>query len=214
VVRRPAATWVLALVALALPARAQPVLEVDAADRLLLTRPPPVLLDARVKRHLTTGLTVTLAFRVEVPAAGGKERVGNARVDVRFELWDEVFHLQRSDLEVRDEPALAPSLEELERWWRNLRLPILDLGAVRTRATRARVILDVIPFSRAEQLDAQRWLEESLRRAGTGGDGSRAAEGGEESLDRVVGVLLATSIRRQALTTFRWNVPLPERSTP
>ena len=88
-----------------------------------------------------------------------------------------------------------------------------DFGAA---PNTARVILEVVPFSHSEQLDTRRWFEESVQRAEQDkNEGiSRSAEGGDESLGRVFSVLIATSIRRRAVTSYRWDVDWPGRSSP
>ena len=193
------ATLLGVLATLAGVVSAQPVLELEA-DRIVLARLPPVLSDEEVARQLTTGLTATLAFRVEAGAT-----VGGARVEIRYELWDEVFHVLTLGIDGRPNLQTLPSTEALEAWWAKLRLPVLDGDVASNAAQKVRVILDVVPFSHSEQLDTQRWFEQSVQRAEQGkNEGiSHPAEGGE-SLGRVFSVLIATSIRRQALTR-----PLP-----
>jgi hypothetical protein len=193
---------------------AQPELELEGG-RVVLGDLPPVLADDEVTRQLTTGLTATLAFRVEVAGI-----VGGCRIEIRYELWDEVFHVTTLEIDRPPASTTLASREALEEWWSRLRLAVVDPtvldAASRPPPQVARVILEVVPFSHSEQLDTQRWFEESVQRAEQGkNEGiSRSTEGGEESLGRVFSVLIATSIRRRAVTSYRWDVAWPGGDRP
>ena len=203
-------SWCLLALVTVAAAAAQPSLELEDG-KVVLGALPPVLADEEVTRQLTTGLTATLAFRVE--AAGA---VGGARVEIRYELWDEEFYVTTVGIDGRPSRATVPSREALDAWWAGLRLAVFDAGSAPDPAPEsARVILEVVPFSHSEQLDTQRWFEESVQRAEQGkNEGiSRSAEGGEESLGRVFGVLIATSIRRRAVTSYRWDVAWPPENS-
>jgi hypothetical protein len=178
---------------------------------------PPILSDDEVARQLTTGLTATLAFRAETSAATSGKMVGGARVEIRYELWDEIFHVATLEIDGPPRRQKIPSWEELELWWSKLDLAVLNISNMSPdRSRQIRLTLDVLPFSHSEQLDTQKWFEESVQRAEQGkNEGiSQSAEGGEESLGRVFSVLIATSIRRQALTSFHWTLPWPQRIVP
>ncbi len=198
-----------------------PRLEIDSERRLVLTGLPPILAEEGVKEHLTTGLTTSVNFRPEGKSAGGGQRQrdlpGGARVDIRYDLWDEVFHVTTLGRGERIERAELSSFEELLEWWQSLEVVLLDgdrLG--RPWPRRLRVRADVVPFSAAEQDDARRWFSESIeegRRSGTGEVG-RSGEVPSEPLSRTFNLLLATSIRRHALASFTWTVALPPDAPP
>ena len=192
--------------AAALEAAQVPRLELDAERRLVVTGLPPILAEEGVKEHLTTGLTTSIYFR-----PGGK-LPGGARVDVRYDLWDEVFHLVSAGHGERIQRATAESFTELVEWWQGLKLALLESDRLeRPWPRRLKVTADVVPFSAAEQDDARRWLSESIeqrRRSGTGEVG-RSGEPSVEALSRTFNLLLATSIRRRALASFPWNLTLP-----
>ncbi len=206
----------LLVVALAasLEAAEAPRLELGAEGRMVLTGLPPILNDDGVKEHLTTGLTTSFYFR-----AGGKVLSGalaGARVDVRYDLWDEVFHVVAAG---RGEPpsrAELASFAELVEWWQGLRLALLDADRLeRPWPRRLKVTVDVLPFSASEQDDARRWLSESIeqgRRSGTG-DVGRSGDAAD-TLSRTFNLLLATSIRRRALATYVWSPNLPSEVAP
>ena len=199
--------WLLLplLLASAAGAAETPRIEVDPERRLVLTGLPPILADEGVKEHLTTGLTTSIYFR---PA----KIAGAARVDIRYDLWDEVFHLAAAGLGERIEHAEAASFEDLLAWWQRLRLVLADgrqLGEPRPK--KLRVTADVVPFSQAERSDTQRWFSESIDQASQSGTAEvgRAGEEPTETLSRTFNLLLATSIRRRALASYPWTLTLP-----
>lgn len=193
----------LAVLLLAGPAAAAgPALE-RSAEAVTLTRLPPLLRSNEVRRHLETGLTTTLAFEIRL-TGGGRVR-GGARIDIRYELWDEIWLVTRADTLGRTQRARFPSFEQLETWWRDLRLDVLP---ARTPAGPAEVRLRVIPFSQSEQLDAQRWFSRSL--ATESADSAGAVSGLlEEPSGDLFNLLLATSIGRPALQEYEWKLAVP-----
>jgi hypothetical protein len=197
---------VLILLALAsrLDAASAPALERAPGNAIVLARLPPVLRQEQVRRHLGTGLTTTLAFEVRV-LGGGKMR-GGARVDVRYELWDEVWLVTRADTSGRAQRATFPSFEQLEAWWRDLRLEVLP---ARTPPGQAELRLRIVPFSQSEQLDAQRWFSRSLAEERPAGSAGAVSGILEESSGDLFNLLLATSIGRPALLEFEWKLALP-----
>ena len=201
---RPAAAflWIgLFLAARLAAAGGGPALE-RSAEGVALTRLPPLLRNGEVRRHLGTGLTTTLAF--EVRLGGGRKR-GGARIDIRYELWDEIWLVTRADTLGRTQRARFPSFEQLESWWRDLKLEVLP---ARTSPGPAEVRLRVIPFSQSEQLDAQRWFSRSL--AAEPSDSAGAVTGLlEEPSGDLFNLLLATSIGRPALLEFEWKLSVP-----
>ncbi len=182
----------------ALEATEAPRIEIDAEQRLVLAGLPPILADDGVKEHLTSGLTTSIYFH-----PGGKID-GGARVDIRYDLWDEVFHIASAGRGERIERAQASTLGELLEWWQGLRLVLVEGARLEAPWPRClRVTANVVPFSAAEQDDARRWFSESIeeqRRSGTGE---------AEPLSRTFNLLLATSIRRRALASYPWTLTLP-----
>ncbi len=185
---------------------AAPVLERVSGEGVVLARLPPVLRQKEIRHHLGTGLTTTLAFEVRAD----KTR-GGARVDIRYELWDEVWLVTRADTSGRTQRARFPSFDQLETWWRDLRLDVLPARASAGDARQAEVRLRIIPFSQSEQLDAQRWFSRSLAEPPNGSAGAADAVTGllSEPSGDLFNLLLATSIGRPALLEFEWNVPIP-----
>jgi hypothetical protein len=188
-------------------AEGQPRVLVDAGGRLVISGLPQLLTDAEVKRHLDSGLTTSLVFQ---GGPQGATKSGAARVDVRFELWDEVYLVTLVDGEGRIESSRQASAEALAEWWSEVEIVLATTVGVGPRSGgQARVSLAVVPFSQAELLDTQRWLTESIGQARSG---SRAARGGEDN--GAVGVLIATSMQRRAVRTLVWNIPIERRTEP
>ncbi len=183
-----------------------PRLELDSERRLVLAGLPAILTGDPVKEHLRTGLTTSIYFHP------GGQYPGGARVDVRYDPWDEVFHATAWGHGERGERAQASSLADLVAWWQGLRLVLLDadrLGSPWPR--RLKVTADVVPFSAAEQDDARRWFSERIEEGRRSATGEVGRSGGEpaETLSRTFDLLLATSIRRRAMVSFRWSLTLP-----
>jgi hypothetical protein len=202
---RPAAALLLGLIVAArVEAASGPALE-RGSEGVVLTRLPALLRNEEVRRHLGTGLTTTLAF--EVRATGGGKVRGAARIDIRYDLWDEVWLVTRADTSRRAQRARFSSFEQMEAWWRDLHLAVLPAGAA---GGPAEARLRIIPFSQSEQLDAQRWFSRGL--AQPSGSGSAGAVSGvlEEPSGELFHLLLATSIGRPALLELEWKLRIPE----
>jgi hypothetical protein len=200
---RGAAVLLGLLLAARLDAVAAPALEMGAGNGVVLTRLPSVLRQEEVHRHLDTGLTTTLAF--EVRTTGGTRTRGGARIDIRYELWDEVWLVTRADTSGRTQRTSFASFEQLEAWWRDLRLEVLP---ARSPAGPAELRLRVIPFSQSEQLDAQRWFSRSLTGEPAGSAEAVSGVVAEPTGD-LFNLLLATSIGRPALLEYEWKLSVP-----
>ncbi|MEM7353217.1 MAG: hypothetical protein AAF657_20650 [Acidobacteriota bacterium] len=202
--------WLLLplLLASALEAAETPRIEDGPGSRLVLTGLPPVLADEAVREHLTSGLTTTFQFRL---TGAGKIPAG-ARVEIRYDLWDEVFLVTAGGIDGQVERHRAPSFEALVDLWGALRLTLVDRSRLsQPLPARVRVVVDVVPFSQAEQDDTQRWFSESLdqaRRSGTAEVG-RAGEDRSETLSQTFTLLLSTSIQRRAVVSYPWTVKVP-----
>lgn len=190
-----------------------PALERAADGRLRLAALPPVLDRPAVREQLASGLTTSFVLELREPGLLAAT-VGAARVDVRYELWDEVYLITaagadgaRRHLRFADLPALAA-------WWRRPGLVLAPEIAGGRQPLRLR--LRVIPFSASEQRDAQAWLTESLAEP-RGGAAERTDDAAEEAgrpLDQLFRVLLATSIARGTLIEEEWEVALPAARSP
>jgi hypothetical protein len=212
---RPARwTLLLLLMPSQLAAVQAPALE-SVREGLALTRLPPILAEGEVRKQLGTGLTTSFLFEATAKGAASGKLRGAARVDVRYELWDEVYIVTRFDASGRATRTSLPSFERLVQWWREARLIVFRPSAA-AAARSVAVRLRVIPFSQAEQLDAQRWFSQALsaEKSGSAGAISEAVEDQPESFSQVINLLLATSIGRSALLDVQWNLPLPAGQKP
>ena len=211
--RRALAAWLLApLVLLAPASRLSAITQAPAVEMaregLAISRLPPILGDEEVRKQLGTGLTTSFTFEANARGTVGKVR-GGARVDVRYDLWDEIYIVSRIDATGHAMRVTLPSFERLAEWWREARLVVIRAPAA-TGILTADLELRVIPFSQAEQLDAQRWFSQALSAERSGGAGavSDAAEDASESFSQVINLLMATSIGRPALLEYRWKLPV------
>jgi hypothetical protein len=214
-VRRRPPSWVPWALLLLVPAarlgalaKPPPPLVELAKEGLVISRLPPILTEEEVKKQLGTGLTTSFLFEVKTQGDAGKAK-GGARVDVRYELWEEVYIVTRIDASGRPVRVTLPSFEKLAEWWREARLVALRLQAGAT-AQSAEVHLSVIPFSQAEQLDAQRWFSQALsaEKSGSAGAVNDAVEAQPESFSQVLNLLMATSIGRAPVLELQWDVAL------
>ena len=165
------------------------VLGEDQALRIAL--PVQLLDEPAINRQLTSGLTTSWLVTVVLRSSTGGEQRGATRVDIRFEPWDELFHIRLFPhdgngtvlTETLSRAELVSLLTEP-----NLIATVLPRGA-----WRGRLMLEVLPFSDVEEEGAREWFARSLARA----------EGGSPGVfDR----LYAASIKRKAQLRHVWEV--------
>ena len=145
-----------------------------------------------VRRQLGSGLTTTFLLVARDRRA---DAVSGARVEVRYDLWDEVWIVRRIEFDRRVEHQRIASREELEKWWRT---PARLLATPASHAS-LQIDLTVLPFSAAESDDARQWISKS------GGVGTAA--GGSGFVDALIG----TTIAARPIVSYRWNVELTVR---
>jgi hypothetical protein len=162
-----------------------------------------------VAEHLDTGLTTTFVFALDAGKSEGRPVKGEAQVRIRYDLWDERYVLERWDAQP-DSPAARTLIRpELPTWWQSLALLVRPVaGDLRAPPSRARVELRVLPFSQAEQRDAQDWLLRSLRapQAEPGRAGASPRAPPNAPLRDCYGAMMAASIGRRSLITYSWSV--------
>lgn len=188
-------------------------LDLDPEGGVVLSGLPPILAEEGVRRHLTTGLTTTLLFRLE---PHGRTAPAGARIEVRYDLWDELFHVAVLTADGRSRGMVVPSFEALDTWWQEVDLLVLGPEATKRAQRNVRLVLDVIPFSQAERDDTKRWFSETIGAAAQSGveEAERSPDDREESLGRVLSLMIATSIQRRALTSYEWALQLPGDRSP
>ncbi|MEA2462342.1 MAG: hypothetical protein QOJ98_89 [Acidobacteriota bacterium] len=181
----------LSLLALASLAHAQPrpVYSVQPNGIVAATLPGSILADSDVQKRLTSGLTTTFLIAARNRATNA---ISGARLEVRYDLWDEVWLVRRIEFDRKSERQRIASMADLEKWWRT------PLRLLSTDADRVSLQLDltVLPFSAAESEDARQWISKS------GGVGTAGGGGG------VVDALIGTTINAKPITSYRWNVEL------
>jgi hypothetical protein len=154
---------------------------------------PSVVGRDEVARYLTNGLTSSLAVTLSGRAADGSRVSGSARVDVRFDPWDEVFYVTLLEPRTRPRRLTKPSLEALGTWWKALEL---RLSVAHPIAGKARLDITLVPFSEEEEADARDWYRDAVRE----GDGG--------PLTAVLDVFTVTSIKRRDVLHYSWSVTL------
>ena len=179
------------LTAFSTPGQTRPVFGVQPGGVVTAVLPLHVLQNASVRRQLESGLTTTFLLSARHAGDGG-----GARLEVRYDLWDEVWIVRRVDLDRTIDRQRLPSREALEKWWRT------PLRLLRTDAARIglKLELDVLPFSAAEGEDAREWISKS------GGVGTAGGGGGA-----LVDALIGTTLTAKPITSFRWDVELALR---
>jgi len=194
-----------------------PILERETESWFVLTGLPPVLSAGEVEPHLTKGLTTTFVFVVDLLGVSQGKQAGGARVEIRYELWDEVFHATTTDIGGKVTREVIDSIENLVTWWEGQRLRVVDLDVLSSGVgSQARVRLDVVPFSRTEQRETQEWFARSVSAAELARNegASASVDGSSGGQDGVFSVLIATSIQRRPLTSYRWTIDLPRERSP
>lgn len=195
----------------------RPVFELGADGVLVMASVPDVLSNAEVKPRLTSGLTTSFVFEVAATDAGGRKLKGGGLVEIRYELWDEVFLVTATGADGRQRRDSLPSLDRLVGWWRGLKLPVLAPG-VRLAAGSCRLVLalSVLPFSRAEQSETQSWLSRSVAderaAAARAGETPSPAAAATAPLSGVLDLLVPTSIKRRSVVDFEWRSVLRVRA--
>jgi hypothetical protein len=160
--------------------------------RIRVALPRELLGDAEIKRGLRSGLTTSFV----VTAESGEQR-GGARIELRYELWDEVYLARAISFDGREEKATLPTLTALEQWWAVPHVTVLaaDAGIVQLR-------LEVLPFSASEEADAKRWLAQSARASAR----PAGATGGETGAPSLLDAVIGTSVRRKPLMSYVWRL--------
>lgn len=186
---------------------ALPTFEVDRNALVTLSALPAVLSKPEIRPHLGSGLTTSFLVEVEVRDPHGREVRGTGRIDIRYELWDEVYLVRTFGAAgVSGAKRLPParSFEELEALWQRLHLPLAMASSLdRGGPWKAEVALSVVPFSQSEQRDAQRWLNDSIAARPTAAVAPSPAGTGTSG---VLDLFLGSSIQRRSLVRFDWKV--------
>jgi hypothetical protein len=152
-----------------------------AGDRVLVALPPSILKQKEVRARLESALTTTFIV---------KTKESNARIEIRYDLWDEVYRVKRVDAAGRAVQQQIANAAQLEAWWRT---PI-DVGRAPAGAA-LDLELVVLPFSAADESDARQWLSKS--------GGAR-----DPSVDSrsVIDALIGTTLSARPIVSYRWSL--------
>jgi hypothetical protein len=180
---------------------ARPRCACDPRGRCTVSELPPMVSDREVRRYLESGLTTSLVLTLSGKDRASARHKSAARIDVRFEPWEEMFFVWIADAGGRPRSeSVAPAA--LARWWQDLQLSFV-LGGPPQGA--ARVEVDLIPFSEEEEADTRRWYAEALRPAVPS-----SASGDATALTPVFDALTLTSIKRHGVLRFSWSSSVTE----
>jgi len=189
-----------------------PAFELDRGGVLTVVALPEVLSRREVRPHLGSGLTTSFIVEIEVRDALGQEVRGVGRIDVRYELWDEVYLVRVVGAGgIRKLPPVR-SFEELQGVWQRLRVPVAMAASLDRRGGpwKVEVALSVVPFSQSEQRDAQRWFNDSIAvrpPPSVAPPGVRPRDSAiRGDTNGVLDLFLGNSIQRRSLVHYDWTV--------
>ena len=186
-------TLVLALLVSALAlAQPRPAFIAQPGRVVALSLPSSLLAERDVGKQLASGLTTTFLLIAQQRDA---DRSGAARIEIRFDLWDEVWLVRKIEVDGREERQRLASRDALEKWWR---MPVRLFAANADRVA-LKVTLTVLPFSVAEGEDARQWIAKS---------GGLGAPGGGSPL---VTALIGTTIDAKPIRAYRWPAEIAFR---
>lgn len=184
----------LAVLAIAAVAQAEtpPAFSVMPGGTVAIALPQSLLQDATVRKQLASGLTTVVTI---VAKDSATNLSGGARFEIRYDLWDEVWLVRKTEFDGHAEAQRIPSFDGLLQWWH----APTRLLATNTPRVFLSVELRVLPFSAAEEQDAREWISKS------GGVASPAGAG------TFVQTLIATTITARPIITHRWTTELQVR---
>lgn len=179
----------IAIVAATARGDVRPVFAAAPGGIVTAALPDTVLQDPAVHKQITSGLTTVAVIIV---TEKGTKSMGVARLEMRYDLWDEVWIVRKIEADGHVDRQRIASFDALLQWWHS---PTRIFSSTGTRAV-LNVELRLLPFSAAEEQDARDWISKS------GGVASPAAEG------NFVQTLIATTITARPITTYRWPVDI------
>lgn len=179
-----------------LVAAEESVLHVAENEHLFVSLPHETMNAEKVRQQLESGLTTTLLIQVEArPGVGGGAKIrGGARLDIRYEPWDEVFLVTCYHHDGRQEKLTAIDYNALLDWLHENPPKVAVLLPKNSRWV-VEVSVSVLPFSQREADRTQRWFAKTLSNVG------------KERSDpnKVLDLLAASAIKRKPLVRFFWK---------
>lgn len=163
----------------------QPSFTAQNGRVVAIVLPAALLSDRDVQRQLGSGLTTTFVVVARQRDGGAR---GAARIEIRFDPWDEVWFVRRIGIDAKEERQKIASRDALEKWWS---APTAVFAGT-TNHVALNVTLTVLPFSAAEGDDARRWI---------------VAGGGSP----LVAALIGTTMDAKPIRSWRWQTELDLR---
>ena len=176
-----------------------PSASISKTGAVAITLPAGLLASPEVRRQLTSGLTTVFTIAATVRDEQSTT-IGGARVDVRFELWEEKYLVTVTGPSGAVQTQTFSSDADLARWWSENALVVTTPHRFGSRVS-VSVKLKMLPFSAQEQRDTQRWLARTLA--------SRSTESAELSPSQsaeILRIIVETSVRRRPLLEHAWTV--------
>lgn len=200
------------------PRGTPPPVERGTDGFLLLRIPDEPLDDPDIRRRLLSGLTTTIELHTELET-DGREVISPepSSIDIRYDLWDEVLHVRRTDVGRSPVVQSIESTDAMKQWLKTDPLRIVSLQGVSPGAVlHVKVTCLIIPFSKAEEARTKEWFSNALRAPSSGstGQGNLSRQrrmGGEGDKESVFAQLMSTGIRRHSIRTYQWSWTLPAR---
>jgi len=190
---RAAPLAALVLLAAAAAMNAAPRARMGSGGDLEILLPDTVLSRKEVTRQLTSGLTTAFVLRVDQ-----RKLSGGARVEIRYDLWEETYVITVIEFDGSIRKARIESAK-LAEWWRGSALRVLRAG---TPLDSVQARLQVLPFSAREEADAERWLSDSVSTSPK----KNAATDSRSSASGLLDVIIGTSVQRRPILEFRWTI--------
>ena len=175
----PAAAW----------AQPKPAFIAEPGRIVAVVLPSSILTDHDVNKQISSGLTTTF---IVIAQHRETDRHGASRIEIRFDLWDEVWIARRIEFDGKEDRQRITSRDALDKWWRN---PVRLFAATTDRVALS-VALSVLPFSVAEAEDAREWISKS---------GGLGTPGGGSPL---VTALIGTTINAKPIRSYHWNADI------
>ena len=184
--------------------RSIPLVRITASE-LRVALPGSILRGRDMEKQLSSGLTTLLVTTVEARSGKGTVR-GGARIEIRYELWDEKYLVTLVDLGGRHPEQSFASAAELMSWTAATSLRIASSGSDASLSA-VTVRVDVVPFSAREEADAQRWLIQSASTAaGASAPSSNAQAAPATNSIAVLDAIIGSTVRRRSIRSWRWVV--------
>lgn len=187
------ALWLLGL---GLFASDHALLHIDEDDGLFVALPKAELRQDKVRQQLESGLTTTLLIQIDARSiSGSRTKIrGAARLDIRYEPWDEVFLVTCFHHDGRIEKLTAIDYDALLSWL-NENPPKVAILLPRNTRWSVEVSVNVLPFSQREADRTQRWFAKTLSNPGNE----------RSDPNRMLDLLAASAIKRKPLVRFFWK---------